>query len=413
MNLPNSVMVMVLARLPVGNIGRLKSVCKEWKSLMESSYFRDLYGTINKKNLSSPWSILYREESSNTALEFFCERYDFKESIGSCVSRFLSEMKTANKHRRMSALAITDGLILLDVSTNYGHEVYCVADPVLRQWIKIPQPPPFSSHDSFEGTSLVTHMNKGDLLGYKVVRYGVPIFGMGIPMVRDRLCFQIYSSESGNWTYHQVSTQRPIFKILPPSPINLNGYLHWLCRGDQVIFAYDFYSPTELCRVIDLPQRSAKGSLKPPDQGNEDTLSISCGSLMYMNTDTGRPNQQLKIWRLKNYKSGSSKDSWELLWNLRPGLDLCLATNPVAMHPFDKEMVYLVTRETNFFQTHAYLVSGNLRTKKFQLNKDWKQKIMEFGDYEPRLFHQFVLPKRFGSIPCPRGCTLVTLPDQH
>ncbi|EFH51723.1 hypothetical protein ARALYDRAFT_905143 [Arabidopsis lyrata subsp. lyrata] len=96
-----------------------------------------------------------------------------------------------------------------------------------------------------------------------------------------------------------------------------------------------------------------------------------------------------------------------------PGLDLGLATVPVAMHPFDKEIVYLVTCQTRFSRKHAYLVSGNLGTKKFQLHKGWKQRHREFGDYQSHLFHQFVLPQRLGSFPCPPGCTLVTLPDPH
>ncbi|CAH8267076.1 unnamed protein product [Arabidopsis lyrata] len=407
MDFPESVTVMVLARLPIIDIARLKLVCRGWKFLLESSYFRDLYETINQRKLSSSWSILYNDQSSNTALEFFCERWGLTKSLGSCVTRFLDEMKAANNNRRVRILAITEGLIL----TKFGPGTFCVADPVLREWIKIPRHPPYSSQDDLQGAAIVTHMNNGDVLGYKVVRFGVSILGIG--MKRDRLCFQIYSSDLGNWTYHHVSTQRPISKLLPSNPLNLNGYLHWLCRATQVIFAHDFYAPTELCRVIDLPQRSAKGYFKQPGQGDEATLTISCGSLMYMNTDTGRPNQQLKIWRLKNYISGSSKESWELLWTLRPGLDLSVGCVPVAMHPFDKEVVYLVTRKTNFLQTHAHLVIGNLRTKKFQLHKDWKQKTMEFGDYEPRLFHQFLLPQRLGSIPCPPGCTLATLTDQH
>ncbi|KAG7559125.1 F-box-like domain superfamily [Arabidopsis thaliana x Arabidopsis arenosa] len=403
MYLPEPVTVMFFERLRIRDIAKLRSVCREWKSLLESSYFRDLYRTINHRNLSSPWSILYIDQYSNTLLEFFYEKWGLKQSLGSCVSRFLHEVKAANNNKRMGALAITDGLILLGVSTNSGPNMFCVANPVLRQWITIPQPPPCC--DGFLGAGLVSDMNNGDLLGYKVVRYGLS----GIGSEWCSLFFQIYSSDSGYWTYHYVSTERSIEKRLPSNPISSNGYLHWLCRATQVIFAYDFYAPTEFCRVIDLPQ----GSAKTPVKADEETLTISCGSLMYMNIDTGRPNQQLKIWRLKNYMSDSSKESWELLWNLMPGLDLGLATVPVAMHPFDKEIVYLVTRKTRYSRKHAYLVSCNLGTKKFQIHKGWKQRHREFGDYQSHLFHQFVLPQRLGSFPCPPGCTLVTLPDPH
>ncbi|KAL1200836.1 putative F-box protein [Cardamine amara subsp. amara] len=241
-------------------------------------------------------------------------------------------------------------------------------------------------------------MYKGDLLGYKVVQYG-------LSNNAGSFYFQMYSSDSGNWTFQFVGTERHIYNRLPSNPINLNGYLHWLCRDDtQALVAYNFYAFEWICRVIPLPERSASNFA--------DTLTISCGSLMYMNTNRGgQLNQQLKIWRLKKYTSGSSKESWELVWDLMLGL--CLATEPVAMHPFVEEIIYFVTRQTDYSETHAYLVSGNLHTKNFQLHEYWNQKHRELGDYKSHLFHQFVFPQRLSSIPCPPGCTLVTLPDQH
>ncbi|CAH8267077.1 unnamed protein product [Arabidopsis lyrata] len=384
MYLPEPVTVMVFERLRIRDIAKLRSVCREWKS----SYFRDLYRTINHRNLSSPWSILYRDQYSNTPLEFFYEKWGLKQSLGSCVSRFLHEVKAANNNKRMGALAITDGLILLGVSTNFGPNMFCVVNPVLRQWIKIPQPPPCSSVDGFLGAGLVTDMNNGDLLGYKVVR--------AIGLTTTSLL-----SVPSTGASHQIPLVLMVIFI---------GYAVQLKSSLLMI---SMLLPNFVVSSIDLPQ----GSAKTPGKGEEETLTISCGSLMYMNIDTGRPNQQLKIWRLKNYTMADPKrlegESWELLWNLMPGLDLGLATVPVAMHPFDKEIVYLVTCQTRFSRKHAYLVSGNLGTKKFQLHKGWKQRHREFGDYQSHLFHQFVLPQRLGSFPCPPGCTLVTLPDPH
>ncbi|KAL1200835.1 putative F-box protein [Cardamine amara subsp. amara] len=126
--LPESMKVIILARLQMRDIARIKRVCREWKSLLESSYFRDVYRTLNQRNLSSPWSILYRDKFSTTALEFFCERWGFTQSIGSCVSRFLDEVKAASKSSRVGALTITDGLILLDMSTksDLTHSVWLI-----------------------------------------------------------------------------------------------------------------------------------------------------------------------------------------------------------------------------------------------------------------------------------------------
>ncbi|EFH53385.1 hypothetical protein ARALYDRAFT_905148 [Arabidopsis lyrata subsp. lyrata] len=286
-------------------------------------------------------------------------------------------MKAANKKKRAGILAITDGLILVDVSTKGRPTMFSVANPMLRQWIDIPQPP-ISYDIVIQGTALVTQMNNSDL----TLRFFRLIPANGLSAMSPRIV-QRFSS----------------------NPINLNGCLYWLCRETNVIFAYDYYDHSEISCVIKLPTLFRS-------EGYEDTLTISCGSLMYMTTDYKR-NQELKIWRLENYISGSSKGSWELLWNLNPGLDLSFITDPVVMHPFDNEIVYLVTRQTNYSQTHVYLVSCNLGTKKFQVHKEWNQKYRNLGDYEPRLFHQFVLPQRLSSIPCPPGCTLVTLPQQH
>ncbi|KAL1200832.1 putative F-box protein [Cardamine amara subsp. amara] len=382
MDLPESLMVMILERLHTRDIARIKLVCKEWKSLLESSYFRDVY------------------------------KWGFTQSIGSCVSRFLDEVKAANKTSQVGALTSTDGLILLDMSTISEPDMYCVANPMLRQLINIPQPPPYSKTfwlpNGFQATALVTNKKQGDLLGYKVVRYDLSFFSYNLNL-------QMYSSDSGNWTCYAFRLERLIYSLennpLSSNPINLNGYLHWLCRESQVLVAHSFYASTGVCRVIDLPERSARFFERPKKDYGE-ALTISCGALMYMKTDSGRqPNQQLKIWRLKKYKSCSLKGSWKLLWDLTLGL--CLATEPVAMHPFVKEIIYLVTRQTDYSERHAYLVSGNLHTKTVQLHEDWKQEHRDFGDYQSHLFNQFKLPQRINSIPCPSGCTIFTLPDQH
>ncbi|KAF2607529.1 hypothetical protein F2Q68_00043439 [Brassica cretica] len=60
-SIPESVTVQIMARLPLRSIARFKSVCKQWRSLIESSYFRSLFVSLhrNASSSSSSWSLMF------------------------------------------------------------------------------------------------------------------------------------------------------------------------------------------------------------------------------------------------------------------------------------------------------------------------------------------------------------------
>ncbi|CAA7042971.1 unnamed protein product [Microthlaspi erraticum] len=382
-DVPESIMVMILARLPIRSISRFKSVCSQWKQLFESSYFRNLYGSLNQKNLSSPWSIMNLDSRSREyLLEHFSERWGLTETLGTSLLRLLDHMKEGTR-----AVDMSDGLVLL--AEKDKEDSFLVANPVLQEWIKIPSPPPVEARCLCEA-ALVTHMsNDGDLLGYKVVwfekRFSINSFN-----------FQVHSSETGNWTYREVLHDRGnLHYHLNSKPINLNGCVHWLFSLSGVIISYDdFYARTsqeaqQLGRVVDLPDWSNYSKY---------TCTVSCGSLMLIQK-TGR---EMRVWRLEKQET-----NWELVWNVTTyGQDLfgngsITCRMPMMMHPFDSEVVFLLGRGSD--GGHSYLVSGNMRTEKFQLHKELNH--VPLSDVH---FCQFVLPQRLGSIPCPPGCSLVT-----
>ncbi|CAA7024539.1 unnamed protein product [Microthlaspi erraticum] len=397
-DVPESVMVMILARLPIRSISRFKSVCSQWKLLFESSYFRNLYRSLNKRNLSSPWSYL-SIQSKGHVIECFGERWGLAESTGTSLSRLLDHMKEGTR-----VVDITEGLVLLAEQDRYERDSFLVCNPVLQQWIRIPSPPSVLPGRLW-AAALVTHMSDGgDLLGYKVVRF---------EQENLKRSFQVYSSETGNWSYHEHPVFHGlgnIFCYFESRPINLNGCLHWLCNERRVIVADDFYAKTtqeaqQLCRVIDLPYRSC----------NNPTCTVSCGSLKLIDSD----GRQLRVWRLENHKTDPSsnnhwemlcnrKKHWELLWNvtIHDVQDLFGSvplSTPVMMHPFDSEVMYLVSSYTFDFagKNNYYIISGNMRTKRFQRHE-------AIDRYHGSPFYQFVLPERIGTIPCPPGCSLVT-----
>ncbi|KAF3525979.1 hypothetical protein F2Q69_00046630 [Brassica cretica] len=60
-SIPESVVVEIIARLPLRSIARFKSVCKQWRSLIEPSYFRSLFVSLhrNSSSFSSLWSLMF------------------------------------------------------------------------------------------------------------------------------------------------------------------------------------------------------------------------------------------------------------------------------------------------------------------------------------------------------------------
>ncbi|CAA7024540.1 unnamed protein product [Microthlaspi erraticum] len=376
-DVPESVMVMILARLPIRSISRFKSVCSKWKQLFESSYFRNLYRSLNKRNFSSPWSYL-SSRSKGRVIEYFGERWGLTKSLGTSLSRLLDHMKEGTR-----VVDITEGLVLLAEEGKDKRDSFLIGNPVLQQWIKIPSPPLVEARLS--GAALVTHTSSDDdLLSYKVVRFERE------SCMKQSHHFQVFSSETGNWTY-------------------------------QSLICHDFYPKTsqeahKLTRAIELPTYNNNDRTT-----SEKSCAVSCGSLVFLSDNA----KQLRVWRLKNHRTDPS---WEILWNVttydRDLFGSIRCTMPMMMHPFDIEVTYLVGyRYDQAGKCHNYLISGNLRTDKFQLHEEFKR----YDEYDFLQFSlnkkegrtdgkssrktglcQFVLPQRLGSIPCPPGCSLVT-----
>ncbi|KAG2307410.1 hypothetical protein Bca52824_027158 [Brassica carinata] len=96
--IPEDLCAIILSRLPIKSIISFKLVCKNWKSLVESPFFRDLYLSHNQKSHSSSWSFMCRGCETEKFSRFF-------------ISSFLTE-KFENRQGRV--VAYTDvGLVLI------------------------------------------------------------------------------------------------------------------------------------------------------------------------------------------------------------------------------------------------------------------------------------------------------------
>ncbi|CAA7048346.1 unnamed protein product [Microthlaspi erraticum] len=395
--LPEAMLVEIIARLPLRSIARFKSVCKTWKSLIESPYFRRLFISLHQ-NSSASWSLMFRIHPITEAIGFHgCETWDLPKSLASYILPFQRYLNLPDSHD-CYYVAASNGLVLIEIfvprtdNMPYTRKSF-VGNPVLQEWFEIPPPP-----EPCEATGLVTRVeDDGVVSSFKVVR---------TCQSRDRevnvwrVC--VYSSVTGKWTFkrlvsshhHHVSLK---FAVSLPC-MNLNGMIYvWVRDLDPtqpgVLVSHDFYGPEADYQCPDII------SLPVPVLNNKFVrrcLTTSGGHVFLVQV----LGQTLKLWKLDN-NSGSSE--WWQLSGEEINLE-CVDCCPMAMNPFDSDIVYLWSRQ------HGCLVSVNLRTKESEIcgsvegccvvNTHSSKEYMEGGRDITSLtmLSQFVLPKWMDKI---------------
>ncbi|VVB15985.1 unnamed protein product [Arabis nemorensis] len=362
-------LVIILARLSLKSIARFRSVCKEWKCLIDSDFFRDFYESLNSSTSSVSWSIM-NTKNKTFALEIVghhgCERWGLTDSLGSFMRH-----KFETQVRKTSVLTCTDGIVLLYTETIEGSLMYHVVNPLLQQWFRIPLPPHLSAFDvvrlqenkHFFDTGLVTKMEKGIVVGYKVVWTLVP------RVLSSDLTFMIYSSETGAWKTENVRCVYAMFWCNLEYSVPHNGILHWISASrnsmdPDYVVSYDFYNNvggTDGCRLIPFPDYKTHEGTRCFRR----TITTSAGFVVYCNVFSYNGGRIIMIWRLVS--RNRHPNSWQLSWRLDTNSSLIgLGADffPVVMHPFNSDIIYLWSRNKNG------LVLLNLRTHKFTLHKE-------------------------------------------
>ncbi|EOA22152.1 hypothetical protein CARUB_v10002720mg [Capsella rubella] len=290
-----------------------------------------------------------------------CKRWGLTQSLGSYMHH-----KTDTPVRKTCVLSCTDGIVLLYSETLEGSPMYHVGNPLLQQWVQIPLPPHLTVFDVvrlqenklFSDTGLVTKMEKGIVVGYKVV------WMLASCIVSTRLTFLVYSSETGVWETKDVHSLRVLIWFRLKYSVSLNGILHWLSSyGNNIdashVLSYDFYNGGDVCHTIpfpDIQEHLQSRSFKR-------TISTSEGFVVYCNVSSsynGFPT--IKVWRL--ISTDDHPNAWELSWEVNPDFEFGVDYFPVVMHPLNYEIIYLWSRNINA------IVTLNLLTYKFTLHRE-------------------------------------------
>ncbi|ESQ30480.1 hypothetical protein EUTSA_v10011517mg [Eutrema salsugineum] len=412
--MPEAILVEIIARLPLRIIARFKSVCKQWKSVIESLYFRRFFISLHKKS-SSSWSLMFRSDYTHPITEAIsfhgCQTSDLPKSLGSYIIPSFQRYPNLPTSRYFY-VASSNGLIWINVFVTrtdnmaYSYKSF-VGNPVLQQWVEIPPPP-----DQCTATGLVTRVDEnGAVSGFKVVRTcdtwrrtePRDMGGMYVWRVF------VYSSETGTWTFKRLLSSHPVNYTGSYPPVNHNGMLYLREKGSDpneptgVLVAHDFYGPEDdnRCLVIPLPLMSSENVRRCLTTSGEDVfyVEILC--------------PRLKVWRLNNNYSVSS-EWWHLSREQEINLASVLDCFPMAVNPFDADIVYL------WSQQHECLVSGNLRTQEFTVHRQesenwgdsegcWRINTSDSKGYVEYncnvttvfILSPFVLQRWMDSVPCP------------
>ncbi|CAH8278955.1 unnamed protein product [Arabidopsis lyrata] len=355
----------ILARLPLKSIITSKLVCKQWKSIVESPYFRkSLYQNLH----SSSWSLLVWDDKKDVGTTL----YGCEPSIGSYILSFLTNKFEIQRDKyEYSVWDYTDvGLILVsEVSKKPSiliNAVY-VANPVSQDCIELP------SHlkEYVFPLGIVTRTENGVVLDYKVV-----LLDFGNVNENMEISLLIYSSETGLWSLSIVHLPSSLYYQYFYRSISLNGNLYWLNRNsdnEDVIVSHDFYATgtdSDRCRVTLYPDSGKHPKFR---RG----CTISQGFLMYMNVvsitkDDGSLEDKLSIWKLKS-------GEWQLVSEIsvdcvNPSFDHI----PVTINSVDAKTVYFWNRK------HQSLVAANICNGKFVLHSE-----LEHSGRSPNSFECF------------------------
>ncbi|XP_019085812.1 PREDICTED: F-box protein At1g49990-like [Camelina sativa] len=165
--LPETMLVEVIARLPLKSIARFKSVCKTLKSVIESAYFRSLFVSLHRKYSLSSWSLMLDPEYSNSIIEVIgftkCETWGLPKSIVSYIVPFRPCPNLSTKDCFWAGSS--NGLIWLSLYRGYtedmlGNCICFVGNPALQQWVEIPPYPDLTSYP-YRPIGLVTRVENG------------------------------------------------------------------------------------------------------------------------------------------------------------------------------------------------------------------------------------------------------------
>ncbi|KAG2316426.1 hypothetical protein Bca52824_019548 [Brassica carinata] len=210
---------MVLARLPIKIFTGFKLVSKQWKSILESPFFRNLFMSVHQNSASSSWSLMGGVYiGPEVVAHYQCDTWGLNGRVEAYSDVGLILIQANPKVKAISTLYVANPVLIhAKKSTVKEKRFLYVANPVSQECMEICIDPLPSWCETDE--DLWT--GDGVLFGYKVI-------------LIDKFYFQ------GN-------------------SISLNCNLHWLAGNsdnDEAVLSMDFYATStgsDRCRVTPFP----------------------------------------------------------------------------------------------------------------------------------------------------------------
>ncbi|CAN0864852.1 F-box/kelch-repeat protein At3g23880 [Linum grandiflorum] len=175
-DLPQEVAIDILARLPIREIVKCRSVCKTWHSLISTTAFQSYH--LNNNNTGQKL-ILFRhdvDEIERTELYRLC--IDDADFPGTVIHEFQSPFTAANRYLRI--LGCCNGVICFEDDLEKRVALW---NPCIRKLVEIP--PPILDHKPYSGAVGYGYDAVND--DYKLVRISVDAV-KGQLLIREGSC---------------------------------------------------------------------------------------------------------------------------------------------------------------------------------------------------------------------------------
>ncbi|OVA08926.1 hypothetical protein BVC80_901g56 [Macleaya cordata] len=264
-----------------------------------------------------PWTVFYRLNYISTKAH---HGWDYTPLVSTAYpdthSQFICDHTDAFslrflKEDKIYLIASSNGLVLCSTSrSNYYQNKYYVCNPLTRQWVSLPPPPPNCRHSPalhLHGFICASSSSSSSLTSapsFKVVL---------IPRKRHpstKFDIEIFCSDMGKWNTYQVSCPREVWMSwsIPSNVVSRNGLLYWFEGGGNGIIAYDLSNNNEdgchQCRLIAFPKERSY-----PDYYYEECLGESEGFICFFQLQNSR--ETLSLWVLEeDYSNGE----WVFHW---------------------------------------------------------------------------------------------------
>ncbi|CAH8322330.1 unnamed protein product [Eruca vesicaria subsp. sativa] len=337
-SLTDDLWALVLAKLPIRIFTCFKVVCKQWKSVMESPFFRKHFVSMHENSSSSSSWLLMSTDGRDAIMDYYhqCDIWGLKRPLSSFIKSALNDKNPNQKYLDVKVVAYSDlGLILIyAISKIKEKSSLYVANPVSHECVEIFLDPLLEkSQLCIPQWGIATRVDENDiLLSFKVVVVNRGLSGAMLNCL-------IYSSETGMWSLDNTPFSKYFFT---ESSISLNGNLHWFAinkDSQDFLISMDLYTnstSSDRWRVSHFPD------LEKTIKFDRSCCRTPChGFLMYINIVSttkvdGSLEEKLCVWRLQS-------EGWQLISQISPGSILTgdfINYAPLTINPFDAKTAY-------------------------------------------------------------------------